>query len=154
VRQLREQHPDLVIPFDRYDPPDSNLQAFVTANPRRTIALVGSAGNDHSLDTEYWPYQQGVLVLITPRSQDVPLAQLLAENEQLFSSCHPPAPGTVRPNTFEADILNVYAYPPFNLGGICERVALKAEARTWYQRALAINPELSKAREALARLED
>jgi hypothetical protein len=82
------------------------------------------------------------------------LAQLLAENEQLFSRCHPPAPGAVRPNTFEADILNVYAYPPFNLGGICERVALKAEARTWYQRALAINPELSKAREALARLED
>lgn len=154
VRQLREQHPDLVIPFDRYDPPNNNLQGFVAANHGRTIALVGSAGNDHSLDTDYWPYQQGLLVLITPRSHDVPLNQLLAENEQLFSRCHPPAPGTVRPNTFEADILNVYAYPPFNLGGICERAALKAEARTWYQRALAIDPQLSKAREALARLED
>ncbi|MFN2540859.1 MAG: protein O-mannosyl-transferase family [Chthoniobacterales bacterium] len=153
VRQLREQHPDLMIPFDRYDPPSNNLQTFVAANQGRTIALAGTAGNDHSLDTDYWPYQQGLLALITPRSQDVPLDLLLAENEQLLGRCHPPAPGTVRANTFEEDILSVYAYPPFNLGGICERSGLKAEARSWYKRALAINPQLSKAREGLARLE-
>jgi hypothetical protein len=153
ARQLREQYPDLVIPFDRYDPPDNNLQTFVAANHGRTIALAGTAGNDHSLDTDYWPYQQGLLVLITPKSQDVPLDRLLAENEQLLGRCHPPAPGTVRPNTFEADILSIYTYPAFNIGGTCERAGLKAEARTWYERALAINPQLSKAREALTRLE-
>src|SRR5438105_1145670 len=77
VRQLREQHPGLVIPFDRYDPPSHNLKMFVAANQGRTIALAGTAGNDHSLDTDYWPYQQGLLVLITPKSQDVPLDRFL-----------------------------------------------------------------------------
>ena len=153
VRQLREQYPDLVIPFERYDPPDNNLQAFVAANQGRTIALAGTAGNDHSLDTDYWPYQQGLLVLITPKSQDVPLDRLLAENEQLLRRCHPPASGTVSPNTFESDILSIYTYPAFNIAGTCERAGLKAEARTWYERALAINPQLSKAREELTRLE-
>jgi hypothetical protein len=153
VRQLREQHPDLVIPFDRYDPPSNNLKTLVAANQGRTIALAGTAGNDHSLDQDYWPYQQGLLVLITPTSHEVPLDRLLTENEQLLGRCHPPAPGTVRANTFEADILNIYAYPAFNIGGICDRTGLSAEARVWYERALVINPQFSKAREALARLE-
>jgi hypothetical protein len=153
VRQLREQHPDLVVPFDRYDPPSNNLQALVAANQTRTVALAGTAGNDHSLDTDYWPYQQGLLIFVTPKSQDVPLDQLLAENEELLGRCHPPEPRTVHSNTFEADILNVYAYPAFSIGGSCERVGLTEQARTWYQRALAINPQFSKAREALARLE-
>ena len=56
-------------------------------------------------------------------------------------------------NTFEADILNVYAYPAFNIGGTCERAGLKTEARDWYQRALAINPQFPQARQALARVE-
>src|SRR2546421_761842 len=153
VRQLRDQHPDLIIPFDRYDPQSANLQTFVAANQGRTIALAGTAGNDHSLDTDYWPYQQGLLVLIRPKSQDVSFDKLLAENQELLGRCHPPAPGTVHSNTFEADILNIYAYPALNIGGSCERAGLKAEARTWYTRALVINPQFSKAREALARLE-
>jgi Protein of unknown function (DUF2723) len=153
VRQLREQHPDLVIPFERYDLENNNLQTFVTANQGRTIALAGTAGNDHSLDTDYWPYQQGLLVSITPKSHDVSLDRLLVENAKLLARCHSPAPGTVHLKTFEADILNIYAYPAFNIGGTCERAGLTAEARVWYQRALAINPQFSKAREALARLE-
>jgi hypothetical protein len=150
---LREQHPDLVLPFDRYDPQSNNLIGFVTANSSRTIAIAGSLGDDHSLDADYWPYQQGILIVVRPKSRDVPLDTLLAENEQLLGRCHPPAPGTVRANTFEGDILSIYAYPAFNIGGICERAGLKAEARAWYERALAINPQFSKAREALARLE-
>jgi hypothetical protein len=153
VRQLREQHPDLVLPFDRYDPQSNNLIGFVTANSSRTIAIAGSLGDDHSLDADYWPYQQGLLVVVRPKSRDVTLDILLAENEQLLGRCHPPAPGTVRTNTFEEDILNIYAYPAFNVGGTCERAGLKAEALAWYQRALAVNPQFSKAREALARLE-
>jgi len=94
-----------------------------------------------------------LLIKVMPKSQDVPLDTLLAQNEQLLSGCHPPAPGSVRANTFEADILNVYAYPAFTIAATCERAGLKAEARTWYERALAINPQFSQARQALARVE-
>ncbi len=153
VRQLREQHPELVVPFDRYDPQSNNMKIFVEANSSRTIAIAGAIGNDHSLDLDYWPYQQGLLIIAMPKSQDVPLDMLLAQNEQLLGRCHPPAPGSVRANTFEADILNVYAYPAFTIAATCERAGLKAEARTWYERALAINPQFSQARQALARVE-
>ncbi len=153
VRQLREQHPELVVPFDRYDPQSNNMKIFVEANSSRTIAIAGAIGNDHSLDLDYWPYQQGLLIKVMPKSQDVPLDMLLAQNEQLLGRCHPPAPGSVRANTFEADILNVYAYPAFTIAATCERAGLKAEARTWYERALAINPQFSQARQALARVE-
>ena len=153
VRQLQERYPGLRIPFDRYDPQSNNIKIFVEANSSRTIAIAGAIGNDHSLDLNFWPYQQGLLITVVPKSQDVPLDTLLAQNEQLLSRCHPPAPGSVRANTFEADILNVYAYPAFTIAATCERAGLKAEARTWYERALAINPQFSQARQALVRVE-
>jgi len=93
----------------------------VEANSSRTIAIAGAIGDDHSLDLDFWPYQQGLLITVMPKSQDVPLDTLLAQNEQLLSRCHPPAPGSVRANTFEADILNVYAYPAFTIAATCER---------------------------------
>ncbi len=153
VRQLREQHPDLVVPFDRYDLENNNLKNLVLANEGRTVEIAGPVGNDHSLDADYWPCQQGLLVVIMPKTEDVPLDKLLVQNEQLLDRCHPPAAETIHRNTFEADIRNVYAYAPFNIASICERSGLTPEARTWYQRALAINPQFSQAREALTRLE-
>jgi hypothetical protein len=153
AQQLRVKHPELVIPFDRYDRATKNLKALVEANPGRTIALAGTLGDDHSLDINYWPYQQGLLTVIMPKSQDRDLRTVLAENEQLLSRCHPPAPGTARMNTFEADIMSIYTFPALRLGDLCAAAGLKDEARGWYQRALQINPQFSKAREALARLE-
>jgi len=153
ARQLREQHPNLVIPFDRYDRGAKNLRALVEANPGRTIALAGTLADDHSLDLDYWPYQQGLLTVIMPKSQDRDLHTVLSENEQLLGRCHPPAPGTARMNTFEADIISLYTFPFLRLGDLCARVNLQADARKWYERALTINPQSFQAREALAKLE-
>ena len=153
VQQLREQHPDLVIPFDRYDRATKNLKAFVEANPYRTIAFAGTLGADHSLDADYWPYQQGLLTVIMPRAQDRDLQTVLSENQHLLRSCHPPAPGTARMNTFEADIISLYMSPFLRLGDLCQRAGWKPEAREWYERALAINPQSSQARDGMARLE-
>jgi 4-amino-4-deoxy-L-arabinose transferase-like glycosyltransferase len=153
AQQLREQHPDLVIPFDRYDRATKNLKALVEANSGRTIAFAGTLGDDHSLDLDYWPYQQGLLTVVMPKSEDRPLETTLAENEELLRHCHPPAPGTARMNTFEADIVSLYMFPPLRLGDMCARAGLKNEARAWYQRALAINPQFPQAREAIEQLE-
>jgi hypothetical protein len=153
ARQLRTEHPDLVIPFDRYDRDTNNLKRLVEANGGRTIGLAGTLGEDHSLDLNYWPYQQALVTLILPRSQDFPLETLLSENEQLLNRCHPPAPGTARMNSFEADIVSIYTLPALRMAEACEHAGLKAEASSWYRRALAINPQSSQARDALARLE-
>lgn len=153
ARQLRAEHPDLVIPFNRYDRQTKNLKAFVEANAGRTIYLAATLGDDHSLDQDYWPYQQGLLTVIMPRSRDVTLETVLAENVRLLGRCHPPPPGTAKMNTFEADIISSYTYPALRLGELCERAGWKADARAWYERALAINPQFSQAREAIPRLE-
>ena len=153
AQQLREQHPDLEIPFDRYDRATKNLRVFVEANAGRTIAVAGTLGNDDSLNAGYWPYQQGLLTVIMPKTQDRDLQTVLSENEQLLSRCHPPAPGTARMNTFEADIISLYEFPFLRLGDLCQRAGWKSEARTWYERGLAVNPQFWQARDALSRLE-
>ena len=47
----------------------------------------------------------------------------------------------------------MYAWPVFRIGNDCLSGGVRDEARKWYERALAINPNFSKARDALARLE-
>jgi transmembrane protein TMEM260 (protein O-mannosyltransferase) len=154
VHQLREEHSDLIVPFDRYDVINNNLKKFVEANNDRRICIAGTLGNDdHSLDDVYWPYQRGLLLIVEPRSKAIPLQQMIEENKRLLDHYRPPAPNAIRADTFESDILTMYAWPAFRIGTDCARVGLKEEARTWYQRALGINPRLSQARDALTRLE-
>ncbi len=153
AKQLREEHADLVIPFDRYDRATRNLKELVEANPDRTIAFTGTLENDHSLDTEFWPYQQGLLTVIMPKSQHRDLATMISQNEKLLGQCQPPAPGSARLDTFEADIVSLYTFAFLRLGDACAQAGLPQEARSWYERAIAINPQFSQARDALARLE-
>lgn len=154
VRQLKERHPELTIPFDHYDGRTRNLKMFVEANSRRTICIAGTTGNDdHSLDGSYWPYQFGLLTIIEPVSKSIPLPEMVQENELLLQSYHPPAYATIRADTFEADILTIYTWPAFRIGSDCQRVGWKDEARKWYERALQLNPQFPQARDALARLD-
>src|ERR1043166_283643 len=153
TQQVRTRYPDLVIPFDRYDRATKNLKVLIEANPDRTFALAGSASTDTSLNSDYWPYQQGLLTVIRPKSDDRDLVTVLSENERLLSRCHPPAPGPARMNTFEADIVAIYTYPALRLGDLCVGAGLTEQARIWYQRALAVNPQSSQALAALERLE-
>ena len=154
VRQLRERHPDLIIPFDHYDARTNNLKMFVDANNHRTIYVAGTTGNDdHSLDGSYWPYQYGLLTMVEPVSKSLALQDMVNANERLLNRYRPPAYHAIRTNTFEAEILTMYTWPFFRIGSDCQRVGLTQEARIWYERALGINPHFAQAREALARLE-
>lgn len=154
IRQLQQEHPDLITPFDRYDPVNNNLKKFVEANNQHTICIVGTIGDeDHSLDSSYWAYQRGLLLIVEPRSKNIPVQGMIEENERLFNRYHLPVSNSVRGSTFEADILNMYAWPAFRIGNDCARVGLRDHARKWLERALQINPNFPQAREALAQLE-
>jgi hypothetical protein len=153
VRQFRREHRDFVIPFDRYDAGENNLKQIVDANSNRRLCIAGTIGNeDHSLDQDYWPYQRGLLLVIQQRGTNIPFQQMIEENEHLFESYHPPSPDRVRFNTFENDIIRMYAWPAYRIGNDCLTVGTRDEAEKWYQRAIAINPKFSQARDALARL--
>ncbi|MEY2546524.1 MAG: hypothetical protein QOG48_1641 [Verrucomicrobiota bacterium] len=153
VRQLRERYPDLIIPFDRYDPQTNNLKKLVDANPTRTFAAPGTLGNDdHSLDAEHWPYQRGIVTIVESKSAARTMNEMLNDYERLSPHYRPPDPRLVRHETFEEDILNVYSWPPFRIGSDYERVGGKTEARRWYERALVLDPHFKLARDALTRI--
>jgi hypothetical protein len=146
LQQLREQHPDLQVPEV------ANLKMLVDANPERKFYVVGLlADRDHSLEETYEPYQHGALLLVQPKSW-YNIERLVKENEPLLERYRPPCPDKIRFGTFERSILEFYALPASRFGALYERIGEKAEARFWYEHALAIDPYLLRAREGLARV--
>jgi len=84
--------------------------------------------------------------------KDVKLPQMVAENERLQASYQPPSPSAIKPRSFEPGILALYAAPSLAVGQELEKAHRYVEARSWYQRALAQDPNLDLAREALSRI--
>jgi hypothetical protein len=153
LRQLRQNHSDLVVPFEHYDAQKNNLRKLVEANPNREICFASTLGNeDHSLDHDYWPYQYGLLDRLEPKSKSVDLRGMASDTERLFASYHPPSAQAVRSQTFEGDILMLYTVPAFTIASNFERAGDKMSAREWYERALKINPGFKPARDAIAGL--
>ena len=151
VRQLREHNPRLIVPFDYYDVGRNNLKMLIEANPRRPIGIIGSL-RDNSLNKDYWPYPYGLVNLAEPRSRKITIAQMVVDNERLMKRYRPPSPGRINAKSFEGDILTLYAQSARLIGSQYEGGGWKDEARSWYQRALGIDPNSPQAREARARV--
>ena len=152
VRQLRQRYPDLAVPFDHYDGERHSLRALIEANPGRPVAIIGTVP-DKSLDQDYWSYQRGLVSVVEPASKHITLSEMTSDNEELLKRYHPPSPRSINAESFESEILASYAQPSFRIGHEYERGGWKEEARAWYQRALAIDPNFPHVREALARLD-
>jgi 4-amino-4-deoxy-L-arabinose transferase-like glycosyltransferase len=152
-QQLLARDPDLVIPFVKYEPgaPASSLRAFVDANSARPIALIGSPTDD-SLRGSYWGYPRGLVFQLEPTTGAMYLDALVGEYETLMSRYRIPSPEAIKSGTFESGILRAYAIPSEIVGTEYERAGRYAEARACYERALAIDPSFSEARESLAHL--
>ena len=153
LRQLRERYPDFNVPFTHYDGQSNSVRTLIEANKERRIFMMGPAPDgDQSLKGGYQFIPHGLVDLIKPRGNDLDLNQVANDNEQLLSRYQPPAPDAIKSKSFENNILSDYAEPALRIGKGYERRGLKQEARSWYQRAMAIHPDLPEAREALERL--
>jgi len=151
VRQLRERYPNLVLPFARHDGKSGTMKAFIDANRQRTIAVIGKLP-DNTPEGSYWLYRYGLVAVVEPMAKDVTLPEMIADNERLLARYRPPSPSAIRPQTFERAVLTLYAIAPYMVGQDCEKLQSYAEARVWYQRAAAQDPNLTLAREALDRI--
>jgi 4-amino-4-deoxy-L-arabinose transferase-like glycosyltransferase len=141
IRQLRESHPDLVLPFRQFDGRSGTTKALVDANQSRPIDVIWAAPDD-SLKQNYWYYSRGLVLDLLPVAKDVALDQMTADNERLLAVYRVPSMSTIQPKTFESAILVQYAMAPYRVGEEYELAALYDEARSWYERALTINPEV------------
>ena len=151
MRQLRERHPDLVLPFARFDSISGTTRALVDANRGRPIGVIWAAPDD-SLKTSYWYYSRGLVLQLLPMSQDVTLDEMASENDRLLGSYRLPAIDQLKMGTFENAILEQYAMSAYRVGNEYEHAQLYDGARQWYDRALSIDPALGPARWRLSQI--
>jgi 4-amino-4-deoxy-L-arabinose transferase-like glycosyltransferase len=147
-RELRLRHPDLNLPIARYEQADA-LITLIGANPDRTFVLTGEQ-IEQSFGGRYGQYGRGlVLMVVKPDAPKLQLAELVEENERLLASYRIPSFDTIRRESFERFILSWYALVPTRLAQQFDTAKRYAEARAWYERALAIDPELPEAVQGL-----
>jgi len=151
VRQLRQRFPGLVIPFNRYGEQSATMKALIDANRGRPIAVIGNL-LDNTPEGSYWFYRRGLVSIVEPMDADIKMSRMLADNERQLAHYRPPSPDAIKPRSFERGVLTLYAAPALSVAQELEKVRRFAEARSWYQRALAQDPNLTAAREALARI--
>lgn len=150
TRQLRARHPGVAFPFDRLGV-DGDLRRFIQANPDRTFAVVGGLVDD-SLRETHWLSTRGLVSILKPLPASGSVDDLARENDRVMFRYHVPSAADVRGRPWEQAILGDYAFPAFLVGQQYEIARQYAQARAWYSRALAIDPQMARAREALARL--
>jgi 4-amino-4-deoxy-L-arabinose transferase-like glycosyltransferase len=147
VRQLRARHPDLRLPGERI----TALGELVEANPARTFAAVGPL-TDNSLARTHWLYPKGLTAVLRRLPAGGAIDDLARENDALLARYHPPLLAAVRDRAWERAILGDYAFAAYVVGEQYEAARDIASARTWYRRALSIDPEDAASRRALARI--
>jgi 4-amino-4-deoxy-L-arabinose transferase-like glycosyltransferase len=150
-RELKLHHPDLNIPLARYDQPDG-LLTLMQANVGRTFVLTGEQA-DQRFGGLYGVYGRGLLLPIIGPDTPLELGALRKDNEDLMAAYHVPSLATIKPETFERFILDWYALVWFRLGKQYEDHQLYADARTWYEKALAIEPQLPEAQDGMRRVQ-
>ena len=66
----------------------------------------------------------------------------------------PPPAASIKSKSFESEILSLYAQPAWRIGDVYQSGGQITDARAWYQRALALDPDLPDIRQTLAKLDN
>jgi hypothetical protein len=150
-RELKLRHPDLNVPLARYDQPDG-LLTLMQANLGRTFVLTGEQA-DQRLGGLYGVYGRGLLLPVIGPDAQLDLEAVRKDNEELMASYHLPTLAAIKPESFERFILDWYALVWFRLGKQYEDHQLYADARIYYEKALAIEPALPEALNGMRRVQ-
>ena len=149
-RELKLRHPELNLPLARYQESDG-LLTLVRANPDRKFILTGEEAGQ-SLQGTFGIYPRGLTLPIIDAKLLLDLTTVANENEQLLGTYRIPSLSSIDRDSFERFIVSWYALVPFRVGAQYESAKQKPDARTWYERAIAIDPQLPEALNGLRRL--
>ena len=86
-----------------------------------------------------------MLVVVKIDDPKPTLATLVDDNERLLASYRVATLGAIKRESFERFIVAWYALVPTRLAQQFDTAKRYSEARDWYQRALAIDPDLPEA---------
>ena len=151
VRQVAREHPDLTLTASRYDGRTGTSRQLVEPNGVDRFEVAGSLLDD-SLQQAYAFVRRGLLLDIRPKSAPVDLDAVASLNDQQLRSYRIPRPDAVAGRNWDRVTLADYAFVAYDVAQAYEARGAAAQARVWYTRALAIDPDLSEAKAALARL--
>lgn len=148
VRQLKRDYPGLVIRYQRFDGAPGTLRALVEQNDVQRFDIMGTLIDD-SLGGTYGLYRRGLVEELRPRLFEVDLTAFAAQNDAALKSYRISDPASVAERPWERLILGDYGLVAYDVAGVFARSKRYAEARDWYARAIAIDPDLVEARAAL-----
>ena len=155
-RQLKREHPDLVIP----DPEPGKLYTSTTqvieANWGKWPIYVGPdlVVHDLELEEKFVLYPKHLLFLVKMKGEDLQLEDLRTENDELWSGIDLTQVKKVRKNAplFEESIVFYYARHFYNTGYMYEEVGLHEDAIREYKRVLELDPAFKEALSSLSRV--
>ena len=151
VRQLRREHPDLVLRYPSYGSGPATMRALIEPALARGVFLKAELLDDSTADT-LWVYHHGLVAQLRPLTETADLKAFADDNAALLASYRPPDPASVATRPWEHLVLLDYGFVAYNVGHEYELAKQTADARLWYQRAIAIAPDLADAKNGLARL--
>jgi tetratricopeptide (TPR) repeat protein len=137
-----------VLRYARFDQAPGTMRGLVETNGVERFDIIGQLLDD-SLASTYGLYRQGLVEQLRPRESVVDLTALSAVTDAALRSYHIPPFAAVASRPWERLILGDYGLVAYDVGHIFERSKRYADAREWYTRALAIDPDLVEARSAL-----
>lgn len=151
VRQLHRTSLDLKIAFDRLDGVRGTMRVLVESNGIDRFDLVGPPIDD-SLTSAYRLEPRGLVQQLRPSAATLDIDAIATQDDAALRAYRIPDAARLPARPWDRLVLSDYAYVAVDVGRLYERVKRYPDARQWYQRALAIDPDLSEARSALAAL--
>ncbi len=114
--QLRYRMKDVNVPFPLYDGVNYPIRQFLEANPGRRMYFSGP--RDPSMDKDYKLLASGLLRIAFDMKQDVKVEDLKAENDRAWARyvLRRAEPKFYDPNSFESELVTIYAKARFNQG--------------------------------------
>lgn len=114
--QLRYRMKEVNVPFPLYDGVNYPIRQFLEANPGRRMYFSGP--RDPSMDKDYKLLASGLLRIAFDIRQDVKVEELKAENDRAWARyvLRRAEPKYYDPNSFESELVTIYAKARFNQG--------------------------------------
>ena len=152
VAQVRQQHPDVVIPFDHFDPSQTTAVAqLVEANLVRRPVYVGGDVSEQYVAGRFDAVQAGLSTKVLPTGSGVEWNTMIREQPGLYLGMRYPT-RTYPESTWESRIQTHYGYLAFIVGFLLYDGVDDAEAAGWYRTAMRLAPKFAASYKNLGRI--